>query len=439
MISRRAGALAGDVSVPGDKSISHRALLIGAAAVGETRIRGLSQGEDVLGTADALGRLGAAVRRDNDGVWQVSGRGVGGLAEAEAVLDMGNSGTGARLLIGLLATQPFTSFLTGDRSLCKRPMGRVMEPLSRMGARFTAHSGDRLPLAVTGAQDSVPLAYELPVASAQVKSAVLLAGLNVPGRTTVIEPRPTRDHTERMLRHFGAEVVVETLDGGARAVTLTGEPEITCREVTVPGDLSSAAFPLVAGLLATGSRLAIAGVGVNPLRTGLLDCLGEMGARITLSNRREDSGETIADLTVEAGPLHGIEVPPERAPTMIDEYPVLAIAAACADGVSRMHGLGELRVKESDRLAAVATGLAAAGVHVEESADALVVHGLGRAPPGGARITTAFDHRIAMAFLVLGMVADEPIRIDDAAPIETSFPGFRDLMNRLGGRIGSIG
>ena len=435
LISRPARTLAGEGSVPGDKSISHRALIVGSVAVGETRITGLLEADDVLRTVDALRALGARVDRDADGVWHVFGRGVGGLAEPASVLDMGNSGTGARLLMGLLATHPFTSFFTGDASLSARPMDRVMTPLRRMGAAISARSGDRLPLMIRGTAGPLPIVYELPVASAQVKSAVLLAGLNTPGTTSVVEPQPTRDHSELMLRHFGAEVAVERLDGGGRAITLAGQPEIAGRHVVVPGDLSSAAFPMVAALLVPGSRLTLNRVGINALRSGLLQTLGEMGAGIAIADRRTEGGEPVADLTVEAGPLRGVEVPPERAPSMIDEYPVLAVAAACAEGVTRMTGLGELRVKESDRLGAMARGLEACGVRVEESPDALTVHGTGRAPRGGARIAVQRDHRIAMAFLVLGMVAAEPVAIDDAGPIETSFPGFAGFMNGLGARV----
>lgn len=435
LISRRARTLAGEGSVPGDKSISHRALIVGSVAVGETRITGLLEADDVLRTVDALRALGARLDRDADGVWHVFGRGVGGLAEPASVLDMGNSGTGARLLMGLLATHPFTSFFCGDASLSARPMDRVMTPLRRMGAAISARSGDRLPLMIRGTAGPLPIVYELPVASAQVKSAVLLAGLNTPGTTSVVEPQPTRDHSELMLRHFGAEVAVERLDGGGRAIALAGQPEIEGRHVVVPGDLSSAAFPMVAALLVPGSRLTLSRVGINALRSGLLETLGEMGAGIAIADRRTEGGEPVADLTVEAGPLRGVEVPPERAPSMIDEYPVLAVAAACAEGVTRMTGLGELRVKESDRLGAMARGLEACGVRVEESPDALTVHGTGRAPRGGARIAVERDHRIAMAFLVLGMVAAEPVAIDDAGPIETSFPGFAGFMNGLGARV----
>ena len=435
LVSHRAEALTGDIAVPGDKSISHRSLMLGAVAVGETRISGLLEGEDVLSTAAAMGLLGAHVERAADGTWHVHGRGVGGLAEPAGVLDLGNAGTSARLLMGLLASHPFTSFLTGDASLCRRPMKRVITPLMQVGANFATRSGHRLPLAITGTGAPLPITYELPVASAQVKSAVLLAGLNTAGTTTVIERQATRDHSELMLRHFGAEVAVETLDGGGRAISLTGQPEITGRQVVVPGDISSAAFPLVAALLVPGSQVTLRGVGINPLRTGLLQTLLDMGADITLADERREAGEPVADLVVKAGPLVGVQVPAGRVPTMIDEFPVLAVAAAMAAGETRMGGLAELRVKESDRLGAMARGLAACGVEVEEGPDTLIVRGGAGRPAGGATIATDLDHRIAMAFLVLGTVTEKPVTIDDGTPVDTSFPGFTALMNGLGGRI----
>lgn len=434
-VSRRSAGLSGDVAIPGDKSISHRALMIGGLAVGETRITGLLEGEDVHRTADAMRALGAEVRRAEDGAWFVRGPGIGGLGEPDGVLDMGNSGTAARLLMGVLATHPFTSVLAGDRSLQGRPMTRVTTPLGRMGATFHGRAGGRLPMAVVGTAAPMPIAYEPDVASAQVKSAVLLAGLNTPGRTSVIERRPTRDHTELMLRHFGATVTVEPLPGGGRAVSLEGWPEIAGRDVVVPGDISSAAFPLVAGLIVADSDVTVRNVGINPLRAGLLETLAEMGASIETFERREQAGEPVADLRIRAGALRGVHVPAARAPSMIDEYPILAVAAACAEGTTRMEGLGELRVKESDRLRAVATGLAACGVRVEVEADTLIVHGIGAPPAGGGRIVTDLDHRIAMAFLVLGAATRDPVGVDDIAPIATSFPGFVALMNGLGARI----
>ena len=436
LVSRRSDGIAGEVRAPGDKSISHRALMIATQSVGETRIAGLLEGADVMASAAALRSLGADVSRQPDGVWRVLGRGVGGLAEPAAVLDLGNAGTGARLLMGLLSTHPFASFLTGDESLCRRPMERVMAPLRPMGAAFTARTGGRLPIAVVGAQDPIPGSYEMPVASAQVKSAVLLAGLNAPGVTSVFESRSTRDHTETLLRHFGAEVWSEAASDRAGCwISVRGQPELSPAPITVPGDFSSAAFPLVAALIAPGSELGLAGVGVNPLRTGLLETLREMGADVVIENRRADAGEPVADLRVRGGPLRGVDVPAERVAAMIDEFPVFAVAAACAEGVSRMRDVGELRVKESDRLQAIAEGLRACGVVVAESDDALAIHGAGRPPAGGATVKARLDHRIAMAFLVLGCASEAPVAIDDADPIHTSFPGFVDLMNGIGARI----
>lgn len=439
LISQPAGPLAGRIRVPGDKSISHRALMLAALAVGESRIEGLLEGEDVLRTAEAMRALGAELDRAADGSWRVAGLGVGGLQEPADILDLGNSGTGARLLMGLLAGHPITAFLTGDASLRRRPMGRVGEPLRLMGARILARSGGRLPLAVTGAAEPLPIEYRLPVASAQVKSAVLFAGLNAPGATTVVEPLPTRDHSERMLRHFGASVAVEETAGGGRRVTLSGQPELRAADLTVPGDPSSAAFPAVAALIVPGSRLVIEGIGTNPLRTGLFDTLAEMGATLEFANPRLAGGEPVADLAVRASRLTGVDVPASRAPRMIDEYPILAVAAAFARGRTRMRGLAELRVKESDRLAAIARGLAACGVAVAIEGDDLVVEGTGGGVPGGARIATELDHRPAMAFLVCGMAAGTAVGIDDGTTIGTSFPGFATLMNGLGARIAEAG
>jgi 3-phosphoshikimate 1-carboxyvinyltransferase len=433
--SLKASPLAGEIRVPGDKSISHRALMLGGLAVGETHIDGLLEGEDVLATAVALRAFGCAVARDGAGAWRVRGLGVGGLHEPDAPLDLGNAGTATRLLMGVAAAHPFTSFFTGDASLRSRPMARVAKPLTDMGARIVARSNCRLPLAVIGSADLLPIVYTLPVASAQVKSAILLAGLHAPGETTVIEPQPTRDHTELMLRHFGAAVRVEALPEGARRVTVTGQPELVAADIVVPADPSSAGFPLVAAAIVPGSAVRCPGIGINPLRSGLLDCLVEMGADLAFENRRIAGGEPVADLVLRHARLKGVVVPAERAPRMIDEYPVLAVAASCAYGTTVMHGLGELRVKESDRLSAIAEGLRAAGVIVAVDGDTLTVEGRGGAPPGGAAIAARLDHRIAMAFLVLGAATAQPMRIDDGSPIETSFPGFAPLMNALGLRI----
>lgn len=434
LVSRRTASLAGAVRVPGDKSISHRALMLGGVAVGETTVHGLLEGEDVLATGAAMRAMGCEATRGDDGVWRIWGVGVGGLSEPSSVLDMGNSGTSTRLLAGLLATHPLTAFMTGDASLVKRPMARVTVPLEQMGARFVCRSGGRLPMAVIGAETALPITYVLPVASAQVKSAILLAGLNTAGTTTIIEREATRDHSEHMLRHFGAEVRVEDSEDG-QAISIVGQPELTGREIRVPGDVSSAAFPIVAALIRPGSDVLLTGVGLNPRRTGLIDTLIEMGGDITFQNRRVEAGEPVADLRVRGGALKGVDVPPERAPSMIDEYPVLAVAAACAEGATRMLGVAELRVKESDRLAMTADGLAACGVRIEVGEDTLTVHGNGRPPAGGATVATALDHRIAMSFLVLGIAADAPVAIDDSRPIETSFPGFASLMNGLGAEI----
>ncbi len=429
--------LRGRARVPGDKSISHRALLLGALAVGESRVEGLLEGADVLATAAALEALGIELEREAEGRWRVHGRGVGGLLEPDRPLDLGNSGTGARLLLGVLAGQPFTTFLTGDASLRTRPMGRVIEPLARMGASFLARSDQRLPLAITGRTDLLPIRYRQPVPSAQVKSAILLAGLHAAGRTTVIEPEPSRDHTERLLSRLGAEIEIEALADGGRAVSVRGQPELAAAKLKVPGDISSAAFPLVAGALREGSAVRLDEVGVNPLRTGLLQCLLEMGADLR-QGAVDEGGEPVARLEIRGGPLAGIDVPAERAPRMIDEYPILAIAAACARGTTRLAGLAELRVKESDRLGALARGLAACGVGIEAGDDSLIVHGVGGSPPGGGEIDAGHDHRSAMSFLVLGTVAKAPVTVTGAETIETSFPGFAALMNRLGARIETL-
>jgi 3-phosphoshikimate 1-carboxyvinyltransferase len=430
--------LQGRIAVPGDKSISHRALMFGALAIGETRITGLLTGEDVLRTAAAMRALGAEVTQGSDGVWMVAGRGIGGLTEPADVLDMGNSGTAARLLCGILASHPVFAVMTGDASLRRRPMRRVTDPLTATGARFASREGGRLPLAIEGARDALPLEYRVPVPSAQVKSAVLLAGLNAPGITRVEEPEATRDHSENMLRHFGATVRVEVA-GSGRVIELQGQPELIAADVVVPGDPSSAAFPLVAALLVGGSSVVIPGVGLNPLRTGLFLCLEEMGASIVIRDRRVEGGEPVGDLVVTGGALRAVDVPGERAPSMIDEYPVLAVAASCATGVTRLRGLKELRVKESDRLAATAALLRVNGVKVEIEGDDMIIHGTGRPPAGGGVVETHMDHRIAMSALVLGLVTSAPVVADDAGFIDTSFPGFVALMNGIGAAIGGTG
>jgi 3-phosphoshikimate 1-carboxyvinyltransferase len=432
--AKPAGPLTGTIGVPGDKSISHRALMFGALAIGETRITGLLTGEDVLRTAAAMRALGAEVTRDPDSTWRVAGRGIGGLTEPADVLDMGNSGTAARLLCGILATHPLFAVMTGDASLRGRPMRRVIDPLSATGAHFTSREGGRLPLAIEGARDALPLDYRVPVPSAQVKSAVLLAGLNAPGITRVEEPEATRDHTENMLRHFGATVSVD-VTGAGRIIELQGQPELRAADVVVPGDPSSAAFPLVAALLVPGSKVTIPAVGLNPLRTGLFLCLQEMGANIVILNRRTEGGEPVGDLQITGGPLRAVDVPPERAPSMIDEYPILAVAAACATGTTRLRGLKELRVKESDRLAATAALLTVNGAKVEIEGDDMIIHGTGVPPAGGGIVETHMDHRIAMSAIVLGLVTASPVTADDAGFIDTSFPGFVDLMNAIGASI----
>lgn len=431
------GALSGAAVLPGDKSISHRSLMLAGMAVGESRIEGLLEGEDVLATAAALRAMGVEIERLGAGRWRAWGVGVGGLAEPEDVLDMGNAGTGARLLMGLLAGHAFTSFLTGDASLRSRPMRRVIEPLSRMGVSFLARSGRRLPLALTGRTDLLPIEYASPVASAQVKSAVLLAGLHAPGRTTVIEPLASRDHSERMLAAMGAEVVTEAVEGGGRRVSITGQPELSPQSFVVPGDPSSAAFPTVAAVVTDGSSVRLRNVCLNPLRTGLYTSLMEMGADIAIENQHTAGGEDVGDMVISGRQLTGVEVPAGRAPTMIDEYPILSVAAALARGTTIMRGLGELRVKESDRLAVMAEGLAACGVRVEIHGDDLIVHG-GRRPAGGVTVDARLDHRIAMSFLVLGGLAAAPVTVAGAEAIETSFPGFAELLNGLGATISPV-
>ncbi len=436
LISRKAGALRGIIRVPGDKSISHRALILGAVAIGETRIKGLLEADDVVNTARAMTALGAKAERDSGGTWRVQGVGVAGLHSPAAPLDFGNSGTGVRLAMGLMASTPLTARCVGDASLSKRPMGRVTTPLEQLGARFEASDGGRLPLTLHGAKHAVPITYTLPVASAQVKSADLLAGLNTPGRTTVIEPVPTRDHTERMLQGFGARLSIEQKSDG-RHIAIEGQHEIKAQEIDVPGDPSSAAFPLVATLVTEGSALTIENMLLNPTRTGLIETLLEMGASIAIENRRMSGGEEVGDLHVKSSRLHGIRVPTSRAPAMIDEYPILAVAASFAEGTTRMEGLEELRVMESDRLAAVEAGLQANGVTTASGRDWLEVSGGGA--PGGGRVTTHMDHRIAMAFLVMGLASRIYTTIDDSRFIATSFPDFVHLLNGMGARIAPPG
>jgi 3-phosphoshikimate 1-carboxyvinyltransferase len=436
MTARASGPLRGVAEVPGDKSISHRSLILGALAVGETRVTGLLEGQDVLDTAAAMQAFGATVTRHGQGDWSVQGVGVGGFAEPADVIDCGNSGTGVRLIMGAMATSPITATFTGDASLRKRPMGRVTDPLALFGARAYGRKGGRLPMTVVGAADPLPVRYAVPVPSAQVKSAVLLAGLNAPGETVVIEREATRDHSERMLAGFGARLTIEDAAEG-RIITLTGQPELRPQTVAVPRDPSSAAFPVCAALIVPGSDILVPGVSRNPTRDGLYVTLLEMGADITFENPREEGGEPVADLRVRfTGDLKGVETPPDRAASMIDEFPVLSVVAACATGTTIMRGVKELRVKESDRIDAMARGLEACGVRVEEDEDTLIVHGMGQGGvPGGATCAVHLDHRIAMSFLVLGLAAQRPVSVDDGAPIATSFPVFEPLMTALGAPI----
>jgi 3-phosphoshikimate 1-carboxyvinyltransferase len=431
LTSRQSGPVQGRARVPGDKSISHRALILGALTVGETTISGMLEGKDVLHTADVMQVLGARVERTGDRAWRVHGVGIGGFAQPTRKLDFGNSGTGARLAIGAVAGAPVTATFDGDESLRGRPMRRVLDPLEKMGARVVeVADGGRLPLTLHGAADPIPIIYEPPLASAQLKSAVLLAGLSAPGETTVIEAEATRDHTERLLKHFGAKIVSKSHGEHGRRIVLHGQPELEPANIVVPADPSSAAFPLIAALIVPGSELILDAVMTNPLRIGLLTTLREMGASVEELEKRDD-GEEVADLRVRASALKGVDVPAERAPSMIDEYPVLAVAASFAEGVTRMRGLKELRVKESDRLAATADMLRANGVTVEVEDDDLIVHGKGR-PAGGGEVKTHMDHRIAMAALVMGLGSENPVRIDESAFIATSFPGFVELMRSIG-------
>ena len=436
MVSRPVTGLSGVAEVPGDKSISHRALILGSLTVGETRISGLLESRDVLDTAKAMRAFGAEVTDQGQGRWTVNGVGTGGFAEPEDVVDCGNSGTSVRLIMGAMATTPMSATFTGDASLRSRPMGRIADPLALFGAQILGRRDKRLPMTVAGAEYPVPVRYELPVASAQVKSAVLLAGLNAMGSTVVMESEATRDHTERMLRGFGAEVSVEEIKDG-REIALTGQPELRPQAITVPRDPSSAAFPVAVALITEGSEVFVPNIGLNPTRAGFYATLVEMGADLAFENRREEGGEPVADLRARFSPnLRGVEVPAERAASMIDEYPILSVVAACADGLTRMPGVKELRVKESDRIDAMARGLEANGVKVEEGPDWWAVEGRGPGGvPGGGKVSARLDHRIAMSFLCLGMAAGGPVAVDDARPIATSFPAFEPLMARLGARL----
>ena len=426
------GPLRGSVKVPGDKSISHRALMLSALAIGESRISGLLEGEDVLATAAAMRAMGAHIERTGDGDWTVHGVGVGGLMQPSGALDMGNSGTSTRLLMGLVASHRLTATFIGDASLSRRPMGRVIDPLSQMGAEFTASPGGTLPIMVRGLVPAVPISYRLPVASAQVKSAVLLAGLNIAGITEVIEPVPTRDHSERMLRGFGADLTVEVDAENVRHIRLMGEAELKPQEIEVPGDPSSAAFFIVAALITPGSEVTVTHVGMNSTRTGIYQMLQAMGADLTFANQSEVGGEPVADITARHSTLRGIEVPPDVAPSMIDEFPVFFVAASMAQGRTTTSGLDELRVKESDRLALMAAGLKAIGAQVEEREDGLIIEGTGgEALEGGATVSSALDHRIAMSFAVAGQHCYRPVTVDDVSPIATSFPTFEVILSEL--------
>ena len=433
--SYRARPLKGAPKIPGDKSISHRSLMFGGLAIGETIVHGLLEGEDVIHTADAMRAMGADIKCD-DGIWYCHGVGIGGLQEPEETLEMGNSGTSTRLLMGLVGGHNITATFSGDASLNKRPMGRVITPLEMMGVKVLARENGRLPLTITGAEDTLPIEYELPVASAQVKSCVMLAGLSAMGETSIIEKTPTRDHTENMLRAFGVPVTVEDLTDGAQKITVTGQQDLKGTTVHVPSDPSSAAFPTVAALIVQGSEIEMKNILMNDRRNGIYTTLIEMGADIEFKNKRVEAGEDVADLIVRGtGSLKGIDVPASRVPSMIDEFPILAVAASLANGTTTMTGLEELRVKESDRLLMMYEGLKACGVDLEMGEDWLTIHGTGNAPKGGAEVKTALDHRIAMSFMILGMATQEAVTIDDVAPIKTSFPNFIDLMKDLGGSM----
>jgi len=440
MTARTSPPLRGTADVPGDKSISHRSLILGALAVGETKITGLLEGQDVLDTAAAMRAFGAEVTDHGGGAWSVHGVGVGGFAEPEDVIDCGNSGTGVRLIMGAMATTAISATFTGDASLRSRPMGRITDPLALFGAQAYGRAGGRLPMTIVGAAAPVPVRYATPVASAQVKSAVLLAGLNTIGQTVVIEAEATRDHTERMLVGFGADVSVEDSDEG-RVITLTGQPELAPQTIAVPRDPSSAAFPVAAALIVPDSDVLVPGIGLNPTRAGLFTTLIEMGADLTFENERLEGGEPVADLRARFSPdMKGIAVPPDRAPSMIDEYPILSVVASFAQGETVMRGVRELRVKESDRIDAMARGLAACGVSIGQDEDMLSVQGMGPGGvPGGATCASHLDHRIAMSFLICGMAAKAPVSVDDGGPIATSFPIFEGLMSGLGAQIERTG
>ena len=436
MTSRKAGPLTGEANVPGDKSISHRSLILGAMTVGKTEIHGLLEGHDVLDTAKAMRAFGATVTDHGNSNWTVHGVGVGGFCEPKDVIDCGNSGTGVRLIMGAMATHDITATFTGDASLNGRPMERVTDPIALFGATAHGRKGGRLPMTIVGAKNPVPIQYLVPMPSAQVKSAVLLAGLNTPGETRVIEKETTRDHTERMLKGFGADINVEDTEEG-RVITLKGYPELAPQSIIVPRDPSSAAFPVCAALICDGSDVLVPNIGLNPTRAGLFTTLRDMGANLTYENERSEGGEPVADLRARFSPnMKGVEVPPERAASMIDEYPVLSVVAAFAQGHTVMRGVKELRVKESDRIEAMANGLRTNGISVEDGEDWWIVDGCGISDvPGGGLCTTHLDHRIAMSFMILGIGSNNPVRIDDGGPIVTSFPIFEDLMNQLGARM----
>jgi 3-phosphoshikimate 1-carboxyvinyltransferase len=434
LTSAAGSPLKGTIRVPGDKSISHRSLMFGALAVGRTTVQGLLESEDVLATADAMRAVGAKIEKQDDGSYTVDGIGLGSLLEPEGVIDFGNAGTGVRLTMGIFGSHNIAATFVGDASLSKRPMGRVLDPLREMGTNVIARDGDRLPASIRGAEQALPITYRVPMPSAQVKSAVLLAGLNAPGVTTVIEPIATRDHTEKMLKGFGADISVSLNEAGERVIKLTGQPELKPQDIDVPADPSSAAFPIVAALIVPGSDVTIENVMLNEHRTGIITTLIEMGGDIELLNKRSAGGEEVADIRVKHSKLKGITVPAKRAPSMIDEYPVLAIAASFAEGDTFMPGLEELRVKESDRLAAVARGLEANGIPCVETEDTLTVTG-GAPDIGGGTVVTHLDHRIAMSFLILGIAAHKPVTVDDGAVIATSFPTFTSLFEELGAKI----